>query len=83
MNLADAAHRAASEAGIHLPRPTSHEHGRSMVLEQLVQEVASPRTHNLLKEYYKQSKVEYSLRTFLDMNPGLYTWGYRDMLNNC
>ncbi len=47
----------AAEVGLpHISQLSRHQ-TKENIMEQLIQEVASPRTHTILKEYYEQSKV--------------------------
>lgn len=57
LSFADAARQVAAHAGLPAVSQLSHHQSRSSLMESLVQEVASPRTYTLLKEYYEQSKV--------------------------
>lgn len=57
LSFADAAKQATAEAGLPVVSQLSHHQSKINLMEHLIQEVASPRTYTLLKEYYKQSKV--------------------------
>ena len=57
LSFADAAKQATAEAGLPAVSQLSHHQSKINLMEHLIQEVASPRTYTLLKEYYKQSKV--------------------------
>ena len=57
LSFADAARQATAQAGLPAVSQLSHHQSKINLMEHLIQEVASPRTYTLLKEYYKQSKV--------------------------
>lgn len=57
LNVADATRQLAAEAGLPAISQLSRHQTRVNIMDQLIQEVASPRTHTILKEYYEQSKV--------------------------
>lgn len=66
LGLAAAARQVATEAGLTATTSWSQQQTNSNLMEQLVQEVASPRTHGVLKEYYKQSKARPHLKVTAD-----------------
>lgn len=57
ISFVDAARQVAEKAGLPAVSQLSHHQTRANLMENLVQEVASPRTYALLKEYYEQSKA--------------------------
>ena len=59
LSFGEAAKQATAEAGLPAIAQLSHHQSKINLMEHLIQEVASPRTYTLLKEYYKQSKVPY------------------------
>ena len=58
LRVRDAVKLAAQQAGQHLTGVSQvHMQTSASIMEQLIQEVASPRTHTILKDYYQQTEV--------------------------
>lgn len=57
-SFGEAAKQAAIRAGLPVVSQLSHHRTKTNLLDNLIQEVASPRSYTLLKEYNKQSKAD-------------------------
>lgn len=60
LRVRDAVKLAAQQAGQHLTGVSqAHMQTNASIMEQLIQEVASPRTHAILRDYYQQTEVRH------------------------